>query len=98
MSVRTRYRMRSAVYETRALVVARRSRGVPSILLRLQPVDQLLDDLVDARPAGVQPHVSILVGIAPRVVQPFALEPIAYQPAPPIGGHARDPPTERDLE
>ena len=41
------------------------------IVLRLEPIHQLLDERVDARAAGIEPHVRMLVGVAPRVVQPL---------------------------
>ncbi len=68
------------------------------ILLRFEPIHQLLDERIDARAAGVEPDVRERVRGTARVVQPLELGAVGGEGAPAVDRQAVDDAIERRVE
>src|SRR5438045_2270494 len=64
----------------------------------LQPIDELLDERVDAGTAGIEPEMRLLVGRAPLMIQAFESRSIGGERPAAIGRHAANQPVERYVE
>ena len=63
-----------------------------------QPIDELLDQRVDAGAAGIQPDVRLFVGGTPLIIQAFEPGAIGSQRTPSIGRDPVDQAVERHVK